>query len=347
MPIPTAPPSPPKTIEDYQNTPPPPPPPNAKGPGRWIGNQWVSDAVYPPGTGGFPAPGSDIDPNFPVGLTPPKGIDTPYTSDWRPPGYVDPAAKPPATTTPSSSGGGTAPAPPPPAPSTTISSTYGDIIQQLLGAGPPSVSGPTINAPAPSQFDQIVHDQIVKMLGGPSVEDVGKAAATSLPVSAYRNSMLRDLGVDRARAAEQAGLSGVAGSGGFQGQTEALKQAAGESTAKFTGEYVDKAMADRRAELQNALDMAQKQGNFEDSQALSLELARVDAQIRAQANANQAYATQVQQLLGMSDLELRRYLGTIQNDTNRYGIDTTANTSANDLNYKAFQDYLDSLKPTQ
>jgi hypothetical protein len=68
--IPTAPWTPPKTIEDYQNTPPPPPPSYAKGPGRWIGNQWVEDSVYPPGTGGYPAPGVTPDP---IAFPPPTG----------------------------------------------------------------------------------------------------------------------------------------------------------------------------------------------------------------------------------------------------------------------------------
>jgi hypothetical protein len=102
------------------------------------------------------------------------------------------------------------------------------------------------------------------MLNGPSVEEVGRTAGNSLPVAAYRNSMLRDLDLKRSAAAEQAGISGTDQSGGFQGQTQALKQAAGEST-QFTGQYVDKAMADWRAELQNAMEMAQKQGNFETS----------------------------------------------------------------------------------
>jgi hypothetical protein len=322
----------PTTVEDYQNTKPPPPPPDAKGPGRWVGNQWVSDAVYPPGTGGFPAPGAGIDPNFPTGLTPPPGIKTDYTSDWRPPGSETPAAPPTTTTSSTSSSGGSSAAAPPS--TRTLSSTYNDIIGQLLNtSGPSNVNAPTVNMPAASKFDQLVYDQIMKMLNGPTAEEVGKTAASSLPVAAYRNSMVRDLGVQQAGAAEQAGLNGTQGSGGFAGRTEALKQAAGESTAKFTGEYVDKAMADRRAELEKAMTMAQSQGQFEDAQALQAELARVDAQLRAEQNANQRYATEVQKLLGLSDTELRRYLGEMQNDTSRYGIDVTAGTNADRLGF--------------
>jgi hypothetical protein len=325
MAIATAPYTPPKTLEDYQNTPPPPPPSYAKGPGKWYGNQWMDDAVAPP-----------IDPYAP----PEGGPSNP------------PPAVPAPPTTGSSTSTGTAEdrsptaAPPPPSGGSTVSDAYRDIINQLLHTSGPSTGGSsiprpntTINKPAPSEFDQMVHDQIVKLLSGPTAEEAGKAAATSMPVMAYRNSMMRDLGVDRAKAAEQAGITGLAGSGGFQGQAEGLRQAAGESTAKFTGEYVDKAMSDRRAELQRALDMAQKQGNFEDAAALEMELARVnneldlyktdtDAEIRRQSNANQAYATQIQQLLGMSDLELRRYLGNLQNDTNRYQIGSAADTAA-------------------
>ena len=224
---------------------------------------------------------------------------------------------------------GTGVAPPP---ATTISRTYNDIISQLLNTtGPTTTTGSSFNAPPKSQFNQLVYDQIMKMLNGPSVEDVGKSAANSLPVSAYRNSMLRDLGVQQSAAAEASGLNGTQGSGGFQGRTEALRQAAGESTAKFTGEYVDKAMADRRAELQHAMDMAQQQGNFEDAQALQAEIARLDVEIRQQANANQRYATEVQKLLGLSDVELRRYLGGLQDATSRYGIDVGAQTAANRL----------------
>jgi len=176
-----------------------------------------------------------------------------------------------------------------------------------------------------------VHDQILKILGGPTAEEAGAAAGKSAPVNAYRQSMLRDLEKQRAGAAEMAGLTGTDASGGLAGTIQGLKQATGEATAKYAGEYTERAMAARRQELQQALQMAQQQGNFEDTQALQAEIARVDAEIRNTSNANQRYATEVQKLLGMSDTELRRYLGEMQNATNRYGIDVGAGTAAGRL----------------
>jgi len=219
-----------------------------------------------------------------------------------------------------------------------VSSTYNEIIQQLLGSSSPgggapsSLTAPTrqnlsLNLPPPSPYNDLVNAEIRRLLGGKSVEEVGKEAGSSLPVSAFRNSMLRELGVNQAGLAEQSGINGTQGSGGMAGRSEALRQAAGESTAQFTGQYVDKAMADRRAELQRALEMAQRQGQFEDAQALQAELARLDAEekrfqseislygtgldaeIRREQNANQRYANEINRLLGLSDIELRRELG--------------------------------------
>jgi hypothetical protein len=358
-------------------TKPPPAPPYAdqNRPGHWTGNQWIYNDIIADPTQDPNNPGHFVGGNWQyddparAAMSPDERAAADAAKAVPPP----PATTPATTTTPpassSSAGGKTTAAPPPP--STTISDTYRDIFSQLLGSSAPSATPynavtPTrtpvdLNLPPKSDYDQLVHDQIVKMLGGPTAEEAGQAAAHSVPVSAYRNSILRDLGVQQAGAAEQSGLSGTQGSGGMAGQQEALRQAAGEKTATFTGNYVDKAMADRRAELQQAMTMAQQQGNFEDQQALAAELARlnmeeerykndlslygtnVNAQLQSEQNANQRYATEVQKLLGMSDVELRRYLGDITNATNRYGIDSTANTNADRLGFDYLSKYLDQV----
>jgi hypothetical protein len=300
-----------------------PPPGEDASLGRWVGNQWVhwgpnfpnpADAVAPP-------------PEAKTNDTPPPQTGTSTLTGGT---VIDKSPAAPAA----------APAPP----ATTVSDTYRDLISQMLNTSGPSTTASTagtapvrqtstlvaptattvpftkLDLPPPSQFDTLVHDQILKMLGGPTAEEAGKAAANSIPVSAYRNSILRDLGVQQAGAAEQSGLTGTQGSGGMAGQQEALRQAAGEKTATFTGQYVDKAMADRRAELQNAMDMAQKQGNFEDQQALQAQITALDNQIRAQANANQQFNTQSSLYLGQLGNEEDRY----KNDISLYGTNLDA-----------------------
>jgi hypothetical protein len=326
-------------------------PPGAP-PGRWLGNQWIPDSIN------MPPPGAP--PGVPGHYENEKWVVDPVVET------VDTPAAPPTTTTQTTTntssggggGGGGATT------NTSVSSVYQNIIQQLLnttgpsggGGGGSSLTAPvratgsdTFNVPAKSEFDKLVHDQILKLLGGPTPEEIGKQAATSLPVNAYRNSMLRDLEVKRARAAEEAGITGTDASGGFLGNVQGLKQAAGESTAKFTGEYVDKAMSDRRAELQRGVEMAQKQGNFEDQQSLQAEIARLqhneemyrtdvtkygaelNAEVQREANANQRFKIEVDKLLGMSDQELRKYIADKQFEASMSASGSAANSASERL----------------
>jgi hypothetical protein len=247
-----------------------------------------------------------------------------------------------------------------------------------IGAAPPPPGAPgTPPAPPPGQplapasttpvtpgtpttIQDAYRQSMMTLLNGPTPEQAAANVNQSAPVAAYRNEQLRGFDQARAGAAEQSGLTGMQGSGGFEGNVQALRQAAGENTATYAGEQANTLMAGRRAEILQGLQMAQASGQFDQSQALQKQLADLDASLRnrgfdiqqalgQESNANQRYATEVQKLLGMSDTDLRRYLGEMQNATSRYGIDVGAGTAADrlgfdytDLNQRSYQDWLNS-----
>lgn len=335
-------------IDEHQ-TPPmgrPGPRPPGKGPGFWQGNTWIEYASGLPPPGSPPGKGHwDVDDQGKGTWVMENGrydesgkwVQDPGEYDeagvFHPPGgpvapAAPPTAAPPAAAAPPSTGGG----------STTVQDTFDKTIQTLLtggssettGTGGGTAPGGVTQAPAPpvtkapNPIDEAWRAQMLRLLQGPTAEEVGATAGSSAPVNAFRNAQLRDLDRSRARAAEGAGISGTDRSGGFEGRVQGLQQAAGEATAKYAGDYALDAMRDRRAELQSAMLMAQNQGQFDDKQALELEIAKMDEAIRRESNANQRYATDVSKMLGMSDIDLRKFLGEMQNATSRYGINTTA-----------------------
>jgi hypothetical protein len=206
----------------------------------------------------------------------------------------------------------------------------GDTIEHVIDDGPPTT------------IDEAYRQQLMRLLTGQTPEEAAANVNNSPAVAAFRNEQMRRADLAQAGEAEQSGLNGLQNSGGMSGHVEALRQAAGENTAGYAGDQANQVMAARRAEIMQAITLAQSQGQFEQSQALQLQLAKMDEALRNRGfnieeslgheqNANQRYATEIQKMLGMDDTALRKYLGEMQNTTNRYGIDVTANTNADRL----------------
>jgi hypothetical protein len=278
-----------------------------------------------------------------------------------PDGTAEDGSTTPPTDDPTGDGSGTggiktpppAPAPPPPAPAPPAGTQAPTPISAPADTGGIKPPGGISTSPIPSGPPQTIQDayqqSIMALLNRPSPEQAAANVAQSPQAAAYRNAEQRQLAASRAQNAEQAGQNGLAGTGAFDSQTQGLKQASGERIAGFEANLADKAMTDRRAELMQGLQMAQSTGQFEQAQALQRELAATDAKLKERGldlqqtgqenqfalgnaqNANTAQSIANQLHLGMGDLDLRKLLGMLQNQTTRYGIDVGANTAAGQL----------------
>jgi hypothetical protein len=96
--------------------------------------------------------------------------------------------------------------------------------------------------------DASVRERVLALLEGTTgnVENDPRAAA-------FRVAQRRNQDRMRAQAAESAGQSGLAGTGGFEGAMRGLDQARGESEASFEADIANQQMADRRDELMGLL----------------------------------------------------------------------------------------------
>ena len=159
---------------------------------------------------------------------------------------------------------------------------------------------------------------------GPTPDQVAASAGDSGVVRAYDTAQARAYDTNRANAAEAAAAAGYTGSGAQNTQAAGLAQTRAENEAQFTGQTALTLMNNRRADLQNALTMAQNAGQFDAAQGLQSELAQLDAEItkRGQDIAQQtalsgqqtqattaANQTNAQLTLGQGDLALRQLLG--------------------------------------
>lgn len=242
-------------------------------------------------------------------------------------GAVDPGQ----TTSDGSTGVSAAPAPP-----------MAGATTQASAQAPAPVSTTPAPTGAPATVQDAFRQSLMTLLSGPSAAQVGADVGNSAPVAAFRNEQQRNVDMQRAGMAETSGLDGTQGSGSFDARAQGLQQAAGENTAAYAGQQTQAAMDARRQELQNAMQQAQAAGQFDQAQALSLKLAQmsnttqnkqidVTQQLGTESNANTRYNSEIQKMLGMSDLDLRKYLGDQQIALSRYGIDVGAGTAADQL----------------
>jgi hypothetical protein len=142
-------------------------------------------------------------------------------------------------------------------------------------------------------------------------QPVDAAALQSSPeAAAYRLSAQRSAEQQQAQAAEQAAQSGQAGTGGAEGEARAIRAQAAEGTAGFIGQLAVTKTQQKIQQLQDAISTAQSQGQFDQAQALQVQLANQQAALQQQSITNQAQeaaaALALQRELGLSQQEFQQ-----------------------------------------
>src|SRR5215831_3769491 len=181
-----------------------------------------------------------------------------------------------------------------------------------------STTAPGTNPP--TTINDVFRQSLLSQMQGPTPDQVAASAGDSGVVRAYDTAQARAYDTNRANAAEAAAAAGYTGSCAQNTQAAGLAQTRAENEAQFTGQTALTLMNNRRADLQNALTMAQNAGQFDAAQGLQSELAQLDAEItkRGQDIAQQtalsgqqtqattaANQTNAQLTLGQGDLGLR------------------------------------------
>lgn len=206
------------------------------------------------GTGGIKAPPVSGDPFTAMG----GGVQTP-SGGWVPNNHPEAQSAAPAPVTPTP----VTPAPAAPAPVTPAP----------VAANPQTPAAPTSNAIGDA-FRTAVLAQLER--GQQPVGDVENDPRAA----AFRVAQRRNYDRDRAQAAESAAVNGFTGSGGFDGTVRGLNQQRAEAEAGYEAGLVGEQMAERRAELMNAMAMASALGDRESAADLQRELATLDATVR-------------------------------------------------------------------
>lgn len=91
----------------------------------------------------------------------------------------------------------------------------------------------------------------------------------------------------RAQLAERASAEGWSDSGGMDTQLQGIRTARGENEANFLGNLATSQMQDNRDRLLAGISAATQSGQFQQAQALQLELANLDAAIRRETLSQQ------------------------------------------------------------
>jgi len=245
------------------------------------------DAVGPFDNQALASHGGDFTPPEQGGFTggqlpgeqPPAGYPSPEIA----PGGPDPY---PAPGTPNAAPVAAAPTGP------TPERTGPSVPEMLAAAG---IYIPGVNTPGNSPstpvgpgnindaFNQAMLDQLTKSRN-PSLSDPGlKSQADAYSVGQQRTR-------DQARAAlaERLAANGISDSGAMDQGVAGLFQTQGENQGAFNAKLVGDELQNQRSELLNYMQLAGNRLTAQETQALQLKLADIDAELRRQAMTNQA-----------------------------------------------------------
>lgn len=170
------------------------------------------------------------------------------------------------------------------------------------GGGAPAVApisygGPATMPTTQSPYSPALQQAILALLNTPQTVD-----ADSLRKSPeFRAKALGEQRAEerqRAQLAEEAAGGGWSASGGFNTRLAGLRQQRGENESDFLGQLAVSKMQENRERLLAGIQAATQIGQFDQAQALQLELANLDAAIRRETLAQQG--SQFGQQLGFN-----------------------------------------------
>lgn len=150
------------------------------------------------------------------------------------------------------------------------------------GSGGAGGSAPPAANPFLTQIRQLIMERLGKMGGDPSLDDPALKAQSE----AYRVSRERGAQQQRAAMAERAAangtLQGGQSSGSFDTTLQGIYEDVGQDIAGNDAQLLGNETMQRRAEVQNLLNMALQSGDAESARALQLQLAKMDEALRKQ-----------------------------------------------------------------
>jgi hypothetical protein len=165
----------------------------------------------------------------------------------------------------------------------TSAQSYSDTLARRLGwAGPAAPAAP---AAATTGSNNALLQQRIQELLGTQTGDVNTGSQEyQSQLGSFKRSQGKAMEQAKRAAAERGAFNGTLGSGGFDAQMGTLDQEAIGRTGDFEAGLAGQQIMRQREDLQNAMQLAQQGGMAAEARAL-------------------------QEKLGMSDIELRKYLG--------------------------------------
>ena len=149
------------------------------------------------------------------------------------------------------------------------------------GAGTGASAPVAPSAPAtPNSIQGAYQQALQNLMTGPTPQQAGANVATSAPVTAFNAQAKQNEGRDRAFLAERAAAGGFSGSGGMESGILGLRQNANTAMNTFAGNQANTQEQGRRQELMTALSLAQAMGDNNAARQLQQQLgmANIDLQ---------------------------------------------------------------------
>lgn len=145
--------------------------------------------------------------------------------------------------------------------------------------------------PATAAYSQQLRDFMTSQLGQLSAPTTANSPEIAPALSAFNNQSQRDQEQQDAATAEQFYATGEGGvgtnSGGFRTALTQGREHAAMNRANFTGSTIFQAAQQKRQRLQEMLSTASQFGMTQQAQQIQMQIAQIDAQLRAQGLSQQ------------------------------------------------------------
>jgi hypothetical protein len=199
----------------------------------------------------------------------------------------------------------TAPPPPPPPPHDPPAA--GVSSPNLVSELPPQTAAyaqqtAQPQSPIQSAFQGSLLNLLNRSQQTPSLEDPALKAQSEV----FRAGRQRSAERERASAAERMAQQGLGESGAFDTVVGQIENARGFDEANFNANLIGGEIQARRQELQDALRLAAATGDSESARALQKELAVMDFGLRERGQGLQQQGLNLQERLGLGDLDIRK-----------------------------------------
>jgi hypothetical protein len=152
------------------------------------------------------------------------------------------------------------------------------------GAGGPMAGAGAAGGPGGTDFQAQIRQMLLAKMGQMSAPVDGSDPIISGQTDAYRNEQSRGADRQRAvlaeRAAADGSLQGNSSSGGFDSAIQGIQEQAATKTGDFKTQLMGRELENRRASLNQLMQMALQTGDAESARTLQMQLAQIDDQTK-------------------------------------------------------------------